>query len=70
MSDLDQVVQEIGRSYTKKRIELSERFRFEFDTPEKRQIMNEHISELDKQYRQQVREKKIEHILNDTIFRK
>ena len=55
---------------TKKRIELSERFRFEFDTPEKRQIMNEHISELDKQYQQQVREKKIEHILNDTIFRK
>ena len=70
MSDLDQVVQEIGRSSTKKRIELSDRFRFEFDTPEKRQIMNEHISELDKQYRQQVREKKIEHILNDTIFRK
>lgn len=63
MSEIEQVVQEIGRSYTRKRIELSEMFKFEFDTPKKRQIMNEHISELDKQYRQQVREKKIEHIL-------
>jgi hypothetical protein len=63
MSDLEQVVQEIGRTYTKKRIELSERFKFEFDTPEKRRIMNDRISELDKQYQQQVREKKIEHIL-------
>jgi len=63
MNDLEQVVQEIGRSYTRKRIELSERFKFEFDTPNSRKIMDEHISELDKQYRQQVREKKIEHIL-------
>jgi|688.fasta_scaffold1879772_1 hypothetical protein len=63
MSELDEVVNEIGRSYTKQRIALNEMWKFEFDTPHKRKIMNEQISELDKQYRQQIREKKIEHIL-------
>lgn len=63
MSELDQVVNEIGLNYTRKRFELSKKFQFEFDTEQKRKVMNEQISELDKQYRQQVREKKIELIL-------
>ena len=63
MSELDQIVNEIGRSYTQKRIALNQMWKFEFDTPDRRKIMNDQISELDKQYRQQIRDKKIEHIL-------
>ena len=43
MSELDEVVNEIGRSYTKQRIALNEMWKFEFDTPHKRKIMNEQI---------------------------
>lgn len=63
MSELDQVVEEIGRSYIQQRIALNEMWKFELDSPQKRKIMNDQISELDKQYHQQIRDKKIEHIL-------
>jgi len=63
MSELDQFVEEIGRSYIQQRIALNEMWKFELDSPQKRKIMNDQISELDKQYHQQIRDKKIEHIL-------
>ena len=70
MGNIEESVKEIGRKYTEQRKEIAERFRFEFDTEQTRKTMNYMIDECEKSYREELREKKIEHLLNDTILRK
>jgi hypothetical protein len=70
MGSIEECVKEIGRKYTEQRKEIAERFQFEFDTKETRKMMNHMIDQCEKSYREELREKKIEHLLNDTILRK
>ena len=70
MGNIEESVKEIGRKYTEQRKEIAERFQFEFDTEQTRKTMNYMIDECEKSYREELREKKIEHLLNDTILRK
>lgn len=70
MKSLEESVKEIGRRYVQQRMEIEQRFLFEFDTKETRSMMNHMINECEKSYREELREKKIEHLLDDTIFRK
>jgi len=70
MINIEESVKEIGRKYTEQRKEIAERFQFEFDTEQTRKTMNYMIDECEKSYREELREKKIEHLLNDTILRK
>lgn len=70
MRNIEESVKEIGRKYTEQRKEIAERFQFEFDTEETRKTMNHMIKECENSYKQELREKKIDHILNDTILRK
>jgi hypothetical protein len=70
MESIEESVKEIGRKYTEQRKEIAERFQFEFDTEENRKIMNEQIKECETEYIKELRQKKIEHLLNDTIFRR
>jgi hypothetical protein len=68
--DLEDIVQKIGREYVEKRKEIEEIWQFEFDTNQNRLAKQQQIDEVEKLYKEKLREKKIEHILNDTIFRK
>lgn len=68
--DLEDIVQKIGREYVEKRKEIEEIWQFEFDTIQNRLAKQQQIDEVEKLYKEKLREKKIEHILNDTIFRK
>ena len=70
MTNIEESVKEIGRKYTEQRKEIAERFQFEFDTEQTRRTMNCMIDQCEKSYREELREKKIEHLLNDTILRK
>jgi len=70
MENIEESVKEIGRKYTEQRKEIAERFQFEFDTEQTRKTMNWMIDQCEKSYREELREKKIEHLLNDTILRK
>lgn len=70
MTNIEESVKEIGRKYTEQRKEIAERFQFEFDTEQTRRTMNWMIDQCEKSYREELREKKIEHLLNDTILRK
>lgn len=70
MEDITECVEKIGRKYTQRRKEIAERFQLEFNTEKTRRNMNSMIDECDKSYREELREKKIEHLLDDTIFRK
>jgi hypothetical protein len=70
MRNIEESVKEIGRKYTEQRKEIAERFQFEFDTEQTRKTMNWMIDQCEKSYREELREKKIEHLLNDTILRK
>ena len=70
MKSIEETVKEIGRKYTEQRKEIAERFQFEFDTEQTRRTMNWMIDQCEKSYREELREKKIEHLLNDTILRK
>ena len=70
MTNIEESVKEIGRKYTEKRKEIAERFQFELDTEQTRRTMNWMIDQCEKSYREELREKKIEHLLNDTILRK
>jgi hypothetical protein len=70
MENIEESVKEIGRKYTEQRKEIAERFQFEFDTEQTRRTMNWMIDQCEKSYREELREKKIEHLLNDTILRK
>jgi len=70
MRNIEESVKEIGRKYTEQRKEIAERFQFEFDTEQTRKKMNWMIDQCEKSYREELREKKIEHLLNDTILRK
>jgi hypothetical protein len=70
MESIEESVKEIGRKYTEQRKEIAERFQFEFDTEQTRRTMNWMIDQCEKSYREELREKKIEHLLNDTILRK
>jgi predicted CopG family antitoxin len=70
MKSLEETVSEIGRKYIEKRKEIAEIWQFEFDTKENREIMNFQIKQLENSYIEELREKKLDHLLNDTIFRK
>ena len=70
MVNIEDCFKEIGRKYTEKRKEIAERFQFEFDTEQTRKNMNYMIDQCEKSYREELRDKKIEHLLNDTIHRK
>ena len=70
MESIEESVKEIGRKYTEQRKEIAERFQSEFDTEQTRRTMNWMIDQCEKSYREELREKKIEHLLNDTILRK
>ena len=70
MRNIEESVKEIGRKYTEQRKEIAERFQFEFDTEQTRKTMNWMIDQCEKSYREELRDKKIEHLLNDTILRK
>ena len=67
---LDETVKEIGRRYVEKRKELAIQWQFEFDTKENREIMNSQIKQLENSYKEELRQKKLEHLLDDTLFRK
>jgi hypothetical protein len=70
MSDFEKIVEKIGRDYVHQRMLIQQSFQYEFDTPEKRKLMDVQIAECQKVYRENLREKKLEHLLNDTILRK
>ena len=70
MNNLEKIVQEIGREYVEARKEIEESWQFEFDTQQNRMAKQNQIDEVNRSYKERIREKKIEHILNDTIFRK
>lgn len=70
MENLEEAVKEIGRKYTEQRREIAVRFQWEFDTEETRKMMNHMIKECEKSYKEELRDKKIEHLLDDTIFGK
>ena len=70
MRSLEESVKEIGRRYVEQRMEIEQRFLFQFETKETRDMMNHMIKECEKSYREELREKKLEHLLDDTIFRK
>jgi hypothetical protein len=70
MKNLEKIVQSIGREYVEKRKQIEESWQYEFDTVQNRIAKQQQIDEVDKLYKERLREKKIEHILNDTIFRK
>jgi hypothetical protein len=70
MKSIEESVKEIGRKYTEQRKEIAERFQFEWNTEQTRRTMNLMIDQCEKSYREELREKKIEHLLNDTILRK
>ena len=70
MNSLEKSVQEIGREYVERRKEIEETWQFEFDTVQNRLLKQQQIDEVYRFYREKLREKKIEHILNDTIFGK
>jgi hypothetical protein len=70
MKSLEESVKEIGRKYTERRKEIAVQFQWEFNTDETRNMMNHMIRECEKSYREELREIKIEHLLDDTIFGK
>ena len=65
----ENIFQQIGREYVERRMEIEENWQFEFDTTENRKKKQVQIDEVDRIYKEKLREKKIEHILYDTIFR-
>jgi predicted GIY-YIG superfamily endonuclease len=67
---LDETVKEIGRRYVEQRKELASQWQFEFDTKENRETMNSQIKQLENSYKEELRQKKLEHLLDDTLFRK
>jgi predicted GIY-YIG superfamily endonuclease len=70
MKSLDETVKEIGRRYVEQRKEIAIQWQFEFDTKENREIMNNQIKQLENSYKEELRQKKLEHLLDDTLFRK
>ena len=70
MRSFEKEVQEIEKKYVYQRKLLAETWMFEFDTDQNRKIMNNQIQELEKNFRNDLRNKKIELLLDDTIFRK
>lgn len=67
---IEEIIKEIGRKYVVKRKQIASKWQWEFDTEENRKIMNEQIKECENEYVKELRQKKIEHLLNDTIFRR
>ncbi len=70
MKSLEETVKEIGRRYVEQRKEIAIQWQFEFDTKENREIMNNQIRQLENSYKEELRQKKLEHLLDDTLFRK
>ena len=70
MKSLEETVKEIGRRYVEQRKEIAIQWQFEFDTKENREIMNNQIKQLENSYKEELRQKKLEHLLDDTLFRK
>lgn len=70
MNTIEDVVQQIGREYVEKRMEIEGIWQFEFDTSKNRKLKQVQIDEIDRIYKEKLREQKIEHILYDTILRK
>jgi predicted GIY-YIG superfamily endonuclease len=70
MKSLEETVKEIGRRYVEQRKEIAIQWQFEFDTKENREIMNSQIKQLENSYKEELRQKKLEHLLDDTLFRK
>jgi hypothetical protein len=68
--NIEEVLLEISRKYVGKRQEIATNWQWEFNTPENREIMNKQIRECEMEYIVELRQKKIEHLLNDTIFRR
>ena len=68
--NIEEALLEISRKYIDKRQEIALNRQFEFNTPENREIMNKQIRDCERDYILEIRQKKIEHLLNDTIFRK
>jgi len=67
MKSLEETVNEIGRKYVEQRMEIEQRFLFELDTEKTRKTMNYMIEECEKSYKEELRQKKLEHLLNDTL---
>lgn len=65
---MEDIVQQIGREYVEKRMEIEENWQYEFDTFENRKMKQIEIDKVDRIYKQKLREQKIQHILHDTIF--
>jgi len=70
MKSLEEIVNEIGRRYVEQRMEIEQRFLFEFDTEKTRKTMSYMIEQCERLYKEELRQKKLEHLLDDTIFRK
>jgi len=68
--NIEEVLLEISRKYIDKRQEIALNWKWEFNTPENREIMNKQIRDCEMDYILEIRQKKIEHLLNDTIFRR
>jgi hypothetical protein len=65
---MEELVQQIGREYVKKRMEIEEIWQFEFSTEQNMKQKQYQIEQVERDYKEKLRETKIEHILNDTIF--
>lgn len=66
--DIEELVQQIGREYVEKRMEIEVLYQYEFDTTKNREAKQHMIDEVERSYREKLREKKIEHLFNDTIL--
>jgi len=68
--NIEKVLQEIGRRYIEKRQQIALNWQWEFNTEQNIKIMNNQIKECEMDYIVELRQKKIEHLLNGTIFRR
>lgn len=67
---INDIVENRGRKYVQDRLEIEQKWQFEFDTFENREEMNNAIEICKQEYHIDIRNTKIDHLLNDTIFRK
>jgi hypothetical protein len=68
MDDLNDEVQKIGREYVEQRKSIEEQWMWEFDTERNRSIKQQQIDQVEREFREKLRHRKIEHILNDTVL--
>jgi phenylalanyl-tRNA synthetase alpha subunit len=65
--NVEDSINEIIRKYLEKRSKITELYQYKFNTPNNIKNMNHQIKECDDEYKNEIRQKKIEIILNKKI---